>query len=114
MIEKKSSDKPSKKKISENNSPWFIYLLRCADNSLYAGITTDLSRRLHEHNNLSKGAKYTRARRPVELVYFESEVNKSLASKREYQLRKQNKSKKEALVSSFSLSLMPYHHKKTH
>lgn len=107
MIEKTSRKKPSEEKTSKRNPPWFIYLLRCADNSLYAGITTDLSRRLHEHNHLSKGAKYTRARRPVALVYFESEINRSLASKREYQLRKQSKAKKEALVSLFSLSLMP-------
>ena len=47
---------------------YFVYILECADGTLYTGITTDLERRLDEHNNSSKGAKYTRARRPVVLV----------------------------------------------
>ena len=47
---------------------WFVYILKCADNTLYTGITTDINRRLHEHNCTKKGAKYTRSRRPVEIV----------------------------------------------
>jgi putative endonuclease len=47
---------------------WFVYILKCADNTLYTGITTDVGRRLHEHNYTKKGAKYTRSRRPVEIV----------------------------------------------
>ena len=47
---------------------WYVYLLRCADATLYCGVTTDMERRLREHNAGSRGAKYTRARRPVELV----------------------------------------------
>jgi len=82
------------------SKPWFVYLLRCNDNSLYAGITTDIKRRLKEHNESNKGAKYTRARRPVTLVYAEVVENKSLAGKREYQIRKQSKSNKEKLVES--------------
>lgn len=50
------------------SSEWYLYVLECADQTLYAGITTDLERRLHEHNHTAKGAKYTRPRRPVELV----------------------------------------------
>ena len=48
---------------------WSVYIVRCADDSLYTGITIDLERRLHEHNNAKNGAKYTRPRRPVTLVY---------------------------------------------
>lgn len=91
--------------IDKTPSPkaqWYVYYLRCADNSLYAGITTDLTRRLSEHNTCNKtGAKYTRARRPVKLAYAEPHDNRQLASKREYQLKKLAKVKKEALVSNF-------------
>jgi putative endonuclease len=81
---------------------WFVYYLRCADNSLYAGITTDLIRRVGEHNTCNKtGAKYTRVRRPVELVYAEPQENRQLACKREYQLKKFTKLKKETLVKNF-------------
>jgi len=83
---------------------WTIYFLRCNDNSLYTGITTDIKRRLHQHNNTKLGAKYTRARRPVVLVYSETAVDKSTASKREYQLRTLTKKQKEKIVSAYSLS----------
>lgn len=80
---------------------WYVYFLRCNDNSLYAGITTDIDRRLHEHNHTKLGAKYTRAKRPVTLAFIESALNKSIASKREYQLRKLKKIQKEQLVSVY-------------
>lgn len=80
---------------------WFVYFLRCNDNSLYAGITTDINRRLHQHNHTKLGAKYTRAKRPVSLAFIETATNKSEASKREYQLRKLSKSQKEHLVSTY-------------
>ena len=84
------------------SSPWFVYLLRCADNSLYGGITTDLNRRLSEHNDSNKlGAKYTRARRPVCLAYAEQCTNRQSASIREYQLKKLKKCQKEQLVLNF-------------
>jgi len=80
---------------------WFVYFLRCNDNSLYAGITTDKERRLHQHNHNKLGAKYTRARRPVTLAFLEKSTDKSTASKREYQLRKLPKKQKEHLVSTY-------------
>jgi len=90
-----------KNEVSSKNV-WFVYYLRCADNSLYAGITTDIDRRLNEHNTCNKlGAKYTRVRRPVHLAYAEPQENRQLASKREYQLKKLSKGKKEALVNDF-------------
>lgn len=83
------------------NNTWFVYLLRCNDNSLYAGITTDIERRLHQHNHTKLGAKYTRAKRPVTLAFIETATDKSTASKREYQLRKLTKMQKERLVSTY-------------
>lgn len=80
---------------------WHVYLLRCADGTLYAGITTDLSRRLAEHNAGRAGAKYTRARRPVTLAWHESAVDRSAASRREYQVRKLPRPAKERLVAQF-------------
>ncbi|MFT5758652.1 MAG: putative endonuclease [Alteromonadaceae bacterium] len=85
------------------SSPWFVYLLRCADNSLYGGVTTDLDRRLAEHNHSNKlGAKYTRARRPVQLAYAESAINRQSACVREYQLKQLKKNDKEQLVLGFN------------
>lgn len=81
---------------------WYVYMVRCADNSLYTGIATDVERRLQEHNNSETlGAKYTRARRPVRLVYQEEVSSRSAASKREYAVRKLVKRDKEALVSQY-------------
>jgi len=80
---------------------WYVYMLRCSDNSLYTGITTDISRRLNEHNSSDKlGAKYTRVRRPVSLVYSENTLNRQSASQREYQLKRLTKKSKEALVEN--------------
>lgn len=77
---------------------WRVYMLRCADGSLYTGITTQLERRLHEHNHSPKGARYTRHRRPVELVYTEHHPSRSAASKREANLKKLSRREKEALL----------------
>jgi len=67
---------------------YYLYMVLCADDTLYTGITTDLERRVEEHNSSNKGAKYTRARRPVILVYNEVYENRSEASKREYFIKK--------------------------
>ena len=79
-------------------SEWFVYMLRCADNSLYTGVTTNIERRLKEHNEDKAGAKYTRAKRPVFLVYEEPAESRSAACQREYQLKQLKKSDKESLV----------------
>jgi putative endonuclease len=79
-------------------SDWFVYMLRCADNSLYTGITTDLSRRTDEHNGAKSVTKYTRARQPVELVYQEVATTRSEAGQREAALKKLTKKEKEALI----------------
>ena len=81
---------------------WFVYVLRCADASLYTGVTKDIKRRVKEHNGegvKGKGAKYTKARQPVALVYSEAAENRSSAQIREAQLRKLPKAEKEKLVN---------------
>lgn len=75
-------------------------MLRCADNSLYTGVTTDVARRVSEHNAKKSVTRYTRARQPVEVVYQESADSRSLACKREAELKKLKKVDKEALVLS--------------
>lgn len=74
----------------------YVYILKCKDNSFYTGWTTDLSKRIQRHN-LGLGAKYTRSRRPVELIYFETFENKSEALKREYQIKQLSRKQKEKL-----------------
>ena len=67
---------------------WYLYVLRCSDQSLYTGVTTDLDRRLREHNETKRGAKYTRTRRPVELVWTKEYKSRSEAQKAEYSFKK--------------------------
>lgn len=76
-------------------------MLRCADNSLYTGITTNISRRVDEHNGSNKGARYTQSRRPVALVYSENQRNRSSASQRECAIKKLTRLEKERLIKPF-------------
>lgn len=77
----------------------YVYIVRCNDQTLYTGWTNHLEKRIEAHN-AGKGAKYTKARRPVELVYFEIFEHKSDALKREYQIKQLKKSEKEKLILS--------------
>lgn len=77
---------------------YYLYILECADTTLYTGITVDLERRVLEHNTLKTGAKYTKARRPVKLVYSKKFRNRSLASKAEIRLKKLSRIEKLALI----------------
>jgi len=77
---------------------WYVYILKCADKTLYTGITTDLKRRVAEHNTSPLGAKYTRARRPVKLVYSKKFKNKSLASIEEARIKKLSRKEKLNLI----------------
>ncbi len=77
---------------------WFVYIVECSDKSLYTGITVDLDRRVLEHNTSNKGAKYTRPRRPVQLVYSETYEDRSSASKRESAIKKLSRSDKLTLL----------------
>ena len=76
---------------------WWVYLLRCGDGTLYTGITDDLDRRLAAHN-AGRGAKYTRSRRPVTLVWREEQPDKSAALRREYAVKQLTRAKKLALI----------------
>lgn len=78
---------------------WRLYILRCADGSLYTGITNDLERRLAEHNQNDRlAAAYTRSRRPVELVYEEVQPDRSAAAKREAEIRQMSRQEKTELI----------------
>ena len=77
---------------------YYLYILQCADKSLYTGITDDLARRLKEHNHSKLGAKYTMARRPVKIVYSEKFRNRSLASKAEIRIKKLSREEKIELI----------------
>ena len=82
------------------DSMWYLYILRCADGSLYTGITTDVQRRLEEHRS-GKGAKYTRGRAPLELVYTEECGTHSLALKRELAIKAMKTTQKNDLIISY-------------
>ena len=77
---------------------WHIYMVRCSDGTLYTGITNDLKKRIEAHNSGKEGARYTRSRRPVKLVYSEQVESKSAAAKLEYQLKKLPRLKKIRLI----------------
>ena len=78
---------------------WQVYILKCSDDSLYTGITTDVERRVAEHNGHGgKGARYTRSRRPVELIYSEACENRSSASKREASIKQLSRTAKLSLL----------------
>ena len=77
---------------------YYLYILECADGTLYTGITTDLARRIEEHNSSGKGAKYTRTRRPVKLCYSEVCEDRSSASRREHAIKKMTRTQKLRLI----------------
>jgi|SaaInlStandDraft_1057018.scaffolds.fasta_scaffold00460_11 putative endonuclease len=81
---------------------WWVYLVSCSDGSLYTGITTNVERRISEHNTSKKGAKYTRNKRPVRLVYSEVQSDRSTASKREYFIKKLSRDEKLNLIKKGS------------
>jgi putative endonuclease len=77
----------------------YVYVLRCADDSLYTGYTTDVERRVAEHDS-GEGAKYTRGRTPVELVHVESFESQSAAMSREYEIKQFSRARKESLAEN--------------
>ena len=76
---------------------WYVYLLRCGDNTLYTGVATDVDRRAREHNS-GQGAKYTRSRLPVTVVYREPCADRSVALRREIEIKRLSRQEKEALL----------------
>lgn len=91
--------KQKRKRKKSASDPWFVYLLRCADGSLYTGITNDVNRRLRKHQE-GVGARYTRTRRPVSLLYQEKLRDRAAALIRECEVKSFPKKKKEALVGA--------------
>ncbi len=77
---------------------YHVYIVECADGTYYTGITTDVERRILEHNYSFKSAKYTRSRRPVKLVYSRLVGNRSQASKEEYRIKKLKRIEKKKLI----------------
>lgn len=84
----------------EQKSNHYVYILKCSDQSLYTGYTTDINRRIAMHER-GKGAKYTRGREPFELVYAEEFPTKVLAMRKEYQIKRLSRAKKETLMKAF-------------
>ena len=80
----------------------YTYILRCNDNTLYTGWTNNLEKRLEAHN-AGKGAKYTKARLPVELVYYEQFETKEAAMKREYAIKQMTRAQKEKLINKAAI-----------
>lgn len=81
--------------------PWFVYILRCADDSLYTGVSTDVRRRVEEHNAGSPpGARYTSGRRPVVLAYVEAAASRSAAQRREREIKARDRAWKLALIAT--------------
>jgi putative endonuclease len=76
---------------------WYVYIVECSDKSFYTGVTNNIKKRIEAHNS-GKGAKYTRARKPVTLRYLESDLEKRYAFKREYQIKQLSKKQKELLI----------------
>ena len=82
-----------------DDSDWFLYIVKCSDDSLYTGITKDIERRIEEHNSDNiLGARYTRPRRPVTLIYREVFLNRAEAAKREYEIKQLSRKEKERLI----------------
>ena len=81
-------------------SEWYVYIVRCSDDSFYTGIARDVVRRIDEHNfSQLLGARYTRARRPVNLIYQESLETRSKAAMREHEIKRMSKQEKQALIT---------------
>ncbi len=87
--------------MAHSNCSYYLYILECADTTLYTGITTNLERRIKEHNTSSLGAKYTAARRPVKLLYSREFDNRSEASKQEFLIKKLSRVNKLKLIKKF-------------
>ena len=83
--------------MEESAHNWFVYMVRCADDTLYTGITKDLSRRCRQHND-GTASRYTRGRSPVQLVYQEAHASRSLALKREAAVKSLSRRRKELLI----------------
>ena len=87
--------------MTNNEKNWFVYILKCSDQTLYTGVTTDLQRRVEEHNSSKQGARYTAARRPVNLIYHENAESRSAAQQREHQIKSLSRPEKQQLIAAY-------------
>lgn len=90
--------------VQHSNDKSYVYILRCVDGSLYTGWTNNPARRLREHNE-GRGAKYTRSRRPVTLVYLEECADKADGLRREYAIKKMSRALKLALIAQAKINI---------
>lgn len=88
-------------------SDWQVYIVCCRDGTLYTGITTDLARRLVAHNSGKGGARYTRSRRPVALVFSEPAASRSAAARREWEIKRMPVAEKRAIVDRHGVPPLP-------
>lgn len=84
----------------KSEAEWHVYIVQCSDETLYTGITTNLMERISQHNSEKGGAKYTKSRQPVKLVYSEQAGTRSSATKREYTIKNMSKAQKVELIKS--------------
>jgi len=82
---------------------WFLYVLQCSDGTYYTGVTTDMKRRLKEHNTSNRGAKYTKARRPVKIIYSLEYEDRSSAQKFEYRFKQLTRKQKEEVINKVKI-----------
>ena len=102
--------RPSKPQVTGSNPvgrtnfmKWFLYVLQCSDGSYYTGVTTDLNRRIEEHNTSKRGAKYTKTRRPVRMVYSLEYEDRSSAQKFEYKFKQLTRKQKEEVINKVKI-----------
>jgi len=86
--------------MTESSTNWFLYMVRCADDTIYTGISIDVQARIEKHNQ-GKGAKYTSTRLPVKLIYYESQPDQISAMKREVEVKRWGRKRKENLALGF-------------
>ena len=93
--------------VSSTIKKYFVYIVKCSDNTYYTGKTVDISKRVLQHNGeLPNGAKYTRTRRPVELVHFEEYLTNALAFKREREIKKMKRADKNYLIYHHNIQII--------
>ena len=91
--------KNGKDNTRRDSGPWYVYMVHCSDGTLYTGIAKDLEKRLEAHNSGKGGARYTKPRRPVTLVYAQPVESRSAAASLEYRIKKLTRAKKEELAA---------------
>ena len=102
LMSEKEKAAPKRPKNNKVDAKWFLYILLCRDGTFYTGVTKDLSRRLIMHNK-GKASRYTRTRRPVELLYQETCLNRTQALIRECEVKALPRKKTERLTNTFNV-----------